>query len=455
MAFADFKKTPILIICRDRLDPLLQLLDWLDSAGYERPVLIDNGSTYPPLVEFLAASSAPEVIRLRENLGHLAPWRSEVVQAKFGSVGPIVVTDCDVIPDAGCPDDVVERLAEVLLRHADIDKVGLGLRIDDLPDSYGLKDEVIAWERKFWTLEIEPGVFDAEVDTTFALYRVLGETHATIRALRTGNPYVARHLPWYSDSSDPSPEQIYYREHSDVSTSHWESGVLNSELAPLLERREAEEATAAVVEQSGNPLLRAWLEEPAPEHEALHTKWAEPFWMAWNEMSPEIQFSDFAASLAVMIQPEKTVETGIGQGFVTRRIAAVLQSGQRLLAFEDDSGIRDGLRRLPFFAQPDHSLGSTPSPSAEDLSDAVLTILDSEVPSRLAEISLWWEVAPENAVLLVHDAGNRHDPDAPHHLIRNRIEALGIGGVFLKNPRGSFLGFKNVGSLSFSLLHHR
>jgi hypothetical protein len=455
MGFADFKKTPILIICRDRLDPLRQLLDWLDSAGYERPVLIDNDSSYPPLVDFLAGSSAPEAIRLKENFGHLAPWRSKAVQARFGSVGPIVVTDCDVVPDPGCPDDAIERLAEILLRHADIDKVGLGLRIDDIPDSYGLKREVIAWERKFWEVETEPGVFDAEVDTTFALYRVLGETHSTIRALRTGDPYVVRHLPWYSDSSNPSSEQVYYREHSDVSISHWESGAFNSELGPLLKRREAEEATTALVEQSGNPLLRAWLEEPAAKSEAFHTSWAEPFWMAWNEVSPEIQFSDFAASLAMMIQPEKTVETGVGQGFVTRRIATILQPGQRLLAFEDNPYARDELGRLPFFAQRDHSLGSTPSPSADDLSDASLTILDSEIPSRLAEISLWWEVAPENAVLLVHDAGNEHGPHPTRHLIRNHIETLGIGGVFLKNPRGGFLGFKNAGSLSFSLLHHR
>lgn len=441
---ADFKKTPILIICRDRLDPLQQLLGWLDSAGYERPILIDNGSTYPPLVEFLADCSALEVLRLEENLGHLAPWRSEVVQASFGSIGPAVVTDCDVVPDSNCPDDAVERLAEVLLRHADVDKVGLGLRIDDLPDSYGLKDEVIAWETKFWETEVAPGVFDAEVDTTFALYRTLNKPHATVRALRTGAPYVARHLSWYSDSSNPSKEQTYYREHSDGETSHWESGVLDPVLAPLLARREAEEATAVVVEQSGNPLLQAWVKEPPHEPEALHTSWAEPFWVAWNGMSPEVQFCDFGASLALLMQPEKTVETGVGKGFMTRRLAAVLQAGQHLLVFEDDPDIRDGLARLPFFAQRDHSLGATASPSAEDLADANLTILDSEIPSRLAEIDLWWEVAPEGAGLLVHDAGNGHGPEAPHHLIRSRIEGHGIAGVFLKNPRGSFLGFKTA-----------
>jgi hypothetical protein len=442
MPYPDFKKTPILIICRDRLDPLRQLLGWLDSAGYERPVLIDNGSTYPPLVDFLEDCSSIEIVRLGDNLGHLAPWQSDLVQAKFGSVGPVVVTDCDVVPDAACPDDAVERLAEALLRHADVDKVGLGLRIDDLPDSYGLKNEVIAWEKKFWETEIAPGVFDAEVDTTFALYRELGQMHTTVRALRTGAPYLARHLSWYSDSSAASEEQIYYRQHSDGKTSHWESGVLDPVLSPLLAQREAEEATSVAVAESGNSLLQAWVNEPPHEPESLHTPWAEPFWVAWNGMSPEVQFCDFGASLALLMQPEKIVETGVGQGFMTRRLAEVLRPGQSLLVFEDDADIRSGLQRLPFFAQPGHSLGATPTPTAEDLSDAEMTILDSEIPSRLAEIDLWWEVAPEGAALLVHDAGNGHGPEAPHHLIHSRIETHGIAGVFLKNPRGSFLGFK-------------
>lgn len=437
----DFKKTPILIICRDRLAPLQELLGWLSSAGYERPVLIDNSSTYPPLVEFLAGTDV-EVIRLDQNLGHLAPWRSPIVQEAFGSTGPVIVTDCDVVPDAACPDDAVEHLAEVLLRQADIDKAGLGLRIDDLPDDYELKEQVIAWERRFWEKEISPGVFDAEVDTTFALYRELGTTHQTTRAVRTGGDYVARHLSWYASTARPTEEQAFYREHADGSTSHWESGVAVPELAPLLAHRDDELTTRAVVERSGNPYLQAWAEEPPYEPESLHTPRAAPFWMAWNGMSAEVQFCDFGASLALMLQPDKVVETGVGQGFMTRRLATVLQPGQRLLVFEDDPDFRAGLEQLPFFAHPERTLDAAPTPSPEDLVDAQLTILDSEIPSRLVEIDLWWQAAPAGAALLVHDAGNGHGPEAPHHLVRARIEEHGIVGAFLKNPRGSFVGFK-------------
>lgn len=221
MRMPDFKKTPIVIICRDRLTPLQQLLARLDAAGYVRPVLVDNASTYPPLVDFLDRLTDIEVFRLTENLAHKAPWQADAVQAKLRTTFPVVVTDCDVVPDDDCPSDLVEHLATVLLRYADVDKVGLGLRIDDLPASYEKRDTVIAWESQFWKKEIAPGIFSAWVDTTFALYRSLQPPHGVKRALRTGPPYLARHLPWYADSARPTEEQRYYEANAETDLLHW------------------------------------------------------------------------------------------------------------------------------------------------------------------------------------------------------------------------------------------
>ena len=66
-------------------------------------------------------------------------------------------------------------------------------------------------------------MFRADIDTTFALYRPLDRRrHGEGRALRTGPPYVARHLPWYLDSSNLSAEDAYYREHADPTISNWD-----------------------------------------------------------------------------------------------------------------------------------------------------------------------------------------------------------------------------------------
>ena len=71
--------TPVIIIVRDRLKPLALLVDWLERAGAQRLVLLDNDSTYPPLIDYLAAS--PHDVRLLgRNLGHRSPWLSGVAQ---------------------------------------------------------------------------------------------------------------------------------------------------------------------------------------------------------------------------------------------------------------------------------------------------------------------------------------------------------------------------------------
>lgn len=213
-------RVPVFIPVRDRLTPLQQVIDWCERAGLDEIWLIDNASTWPPLVDFLDQTSH-HVVRSPVNLGHRSPWLTGTVQRHARGTF-FIVTDPDVVPDDQCPLDVVDHLTELLQRHPDIDKVGLGLRIDDLPDQYPLADAVRAWEARFWQDEVEPGVFRADVDTTFAVYRPLNRRHEENRALRTGAPYVARHLPWYADPARLTDEDRYYRAHADPTVSNWD-----------------------------------------------------------------------------------------------------------------------------------------------------------------------------------------------------------------------------------------
>ena len=43
---------PIFINCRDRITCLSVLVDWLEKAGHENIYLLDNDSSYPPLLEY-------------------------------------------------------------------------------------------------------------------------------------------------------------------------------------------------------------------------------------------------------------------------------------------------------------------------------------------------------------------------------------------------------------------
>ena len=234
-------RVPIFLIVRDRLQPLMDLVDWLERAGFEEIWLIDNDSTYPPLIDYLE-QTPHDVVRTGRNLGHRSPWLSGTVQRRAHG-RRFVVSDPDVIPDPNCPLDAIDYFGSILDRYPEIDKVGFGLRIDDLPDTYPLAPDVREWERRFWTNEVEPGVFRADIDTTFALYRPLDRRHREDLALRTGPPYVARHTPWYTDPSQLSEEDRWYREHADPSTANWDRDRLPSWKARwLAANRPAEES---------------------------------------------------------------------------------------------------------------------------------------------------------------------------------------------------------------------
>lgn len=227
---------PIFVIVRDLLSPLQQLLGWLERAGHERVVLVDNASSYPPMVDYLAATTHP-VVRCGWNMGHRSPWLSGAV-FDIAQDEPYVVTDPDIVPDDDCPLDAIDYFADVMGRHPHVHRVGFGLRIDDLPDHYAPKADVISWESPFWHNEVSAGLYSAPIDTTFALARVARPS--SMPSIRTGPPYIARHLPWYDNTAEPSEELLYYREHSDRSLTHWTRPVIPGRERLLIDRQIAE-----------------------------------------------------------------------------------------------------------------------------------------------------------------------------------------------------------------------
>jgi len=424
---------PVFIACRDRVACLRLLVERLESMSDISPIiLVDNDSAWPPMLDYLD-STPHEIVRLTENAGHRALWDKAVHQSLRQS-GPFVVTDPDVIPDQTCPADTIDRLLGLLDEHPTMRKVGLGLHIDDLPAGNRLAKDVTDWESQFWEREIAPSVYDAGVDTTFALYRA-GAGPEEYPAIRTGSPYLARHLPWYDDPDSPSPEEIFYRARARGDSTNWHGGPFEPPLAAGLARRRR--LLEGLVD---HPLLDAWAAEPTLIDETSFTPWIDPGWLSWNAMSAERDFCEFVGLLTRMLQPGLVVETGVGQGYTTRRVASGLGKGTHI-CFENDAAIRAGLSALPFFNDEHHVLMSEPTPSAEDFARADLTVLDSEPPDRYTELEIWRASARPGSVLVVHDCGNGHPEGTLHAQLRHLIEDLDIPGVFLRNPRGAFMGF--------------
>lgn len=193
---------PIYVNCRDRVTHLRQLVAWLERAGHERIVLLDNASTYEPLLEFYA-STPHQVVRLGRNVGARSLFDADLVPAER-----FVYTDPDVVPLDDCPLDAVTYLQGLLDRYPEFPKAGLGLHLDDVAADM----PSLSWEQgpEIHGPLVEPTAYRSLIDTTFALYRPAARFEYA--ALRTVGPYEARHMSWYA--VELSAEDRYYLEHA-------------------------------------------------------------------------------------------------------------------------------------------------------------------------------------------------------------------------------------------------
>lgn len=218
------EETPVFIICRDRLSPLLELIEWLEKAHLKKIVLIDNDSAFPELVEYLSKTPY-QVLDMKRNVGHTVAWKESIIPILIPS-SYYIVTDPDVIPASQSTHEVLKYLYEVHGAYKNHLKVGLGLKIDDLPDHYSLKKDVIQWESQFWKSSLDENVFESGVDTTFALYKPFTYQYIIHPSIRLGEPCTARHLPWYTNDSKLNDEDMFYRLRADQNVNTWNKGKL-------------------------------------------------------------------------------------------------------------------------------------------------------------------------------------------------------------------------------------
>lgn len=204
------------IINYNRLHYPRRMADYLAGCKGIVPVIVDNNSDYPPLLEYYE-TTPHEVMRLDHNHGQVAVWYCGALD-EYDISERYVVTDPDLEIDR-IPRDWLQVLGEGLDRYDFAWKVGFGLRIDDLPDTpVGREARMV--EAPHWAYPLDGLYYQAHIDTTFCLYRTR-INH--IAAVRTGEPYVARHLPWYWASlADVPPDELYYMQSTKtIGSNYW------------------------------------------------------------------------------------------------------------------------------------------------------------------------------------------------------------------------------------------
>jgi hypothetical protein len=203
---------PIWINNRNRLTTTRNMVEYLHGVAGAIPIIVDNASTYPPLLEWYR-SYLGQVVLLQHNVGAFAPWRIGI-DLSMGW-GYYVVTDSD-LDISRIPLDLLEKLQSGLDTYPHIVKAGLSLEVNDLPpwEAIGLSENS-NWESPYWQRKTPDGWWIADTDTTFAMYRGNwhSETQVVTPALRSDRPYTARHIPWYRIMDE---EELYYESHADL-----------------------------------------------------------------------------------------------------------------------------------------------------------------------------------------------------------------------------------------------
>jgi len=235
---------PIFIITCDRLKVLKESMrSYYDCIKTPfKIVILDQGSTYGPTIEFLDNLELVGIKVYRWKKGLNDSSRRNLRRDNDKIAGDIrhyfrshlpsnyVVTDPDILLD-NVDGDILEVYAYLLEKLPKIMTVGTMLRTDDVPDFYFNKKAVLLTQeyagiftKKVNTIQYKGSAIkyiSTPIHTTFGMYR--SETLWTgfaRKAIRTFAPYSAKHLDWYLNPEELTEDQKYYMEHAS-SNLHW------------------------------------------------------------------------------------------------------------------------------------------------------------------------------------------------------------------------------------------
>jgi glycosyltransferase involved in cell wall biosynthesis len=223
---------PIVINSYNQPAYLRRMVVQLVDRGYENLLILDQASTYPPLLEMLETLERRfTVLRMARNNG--PHW---LFTSGFCAKLPVhfVYTDADLQFSDALGPLFIDEMLEVCM---ELSACKLGMALDvSRPDAMrnfninisGKSYTLVEWEKQFWTrrMTMKGGheVYRAPVDTTFAIYnrtvfdaylRRFYETKvfdcmSVPNSFRIAGDFTCVHLPWMKDTLTSREEEEYY-----------------------------------------------------------------------------------------------------------------------------------------------------------------------------------------------------------------------------------------------------
>ncbi len=211
-------KPIILVISYNRVTYLKQFIKRMEELSInDNLIIVDNASTYEPLLQFYTEIKYP-IHRLTTNHGYnvICSLWPEFKNKYSLDQHDYIISDPDIIPIRDCPSDFIDYFKSVLDKYEWCERVGFGLKIDNLPPGKDgdinnqfykqiLKDQIPMHNDK-----LEDGVYKSAIDTTLSLRKKNMLPINNINSIRCGYPYMAKHLSWYLDLNNLDDETKYY-----------------------------------------------------------------------------------------------------------------------------------------------------------------------------------------------------------------------------------------------------
>lgn len=215
-------KIPIILNNRNLVTypkQMLQELLTFDNVG--EILIVDNGSTYEPLLEWYETKPC-EIIKTINN-GHLSPWMIDLpkkLNSKF-----YVVTDSDLDLSI-TPKDSLMYLKEKLEKHQEYTRIGLSLKNWEVSENSPYHNFLKNWSITNWDVNsVNDGLLiNQQIDTTFAIYDI--DKNHRGSSCSTYLPYSVNHIPWeftneiINDMENKNYEYYYYLINSNSSSSY-------------------------------------------------------------------------------------------------------------------------------------------------------------------------------------------------------------------------------------------
>lgn len=212
------KNIPIVILNRDRLEPLKLLIKSLQVRNYNNIIIIDNQTTFEPTLNWYKESNINVFYNnIHETLydnGTFYRLAFEIKYQKFVDIVKdyYIFTDSDVIPFEEIPENFIDDMVRICSKY-NLHKVGLGLKIDDLPINDVIAQKAYEIEKPYWDSRVDDQEFElyhAPIDTTFAVYSPNSPALWGDNCYRMGGKYIAKHAPWYYDINNLPEDELHY-----------------------------------------------------------------------------------------------------------------------------------------------------------------------------------------------------------------------------------------------------